>query len=564
MAQVLTAKDWLEKRSDETTDQIIAIARDMAGKASPERALLAYQQKAVLKLSSGSNVLVIEKSRRIGMTWALAAYAVLVAAKAKAHGGMDAMYISYSQDMTREFIDACAMWAKVFSLAASDMDEFVFADEKEGEDTRAIQAFRIRFASGFEIVGLSSAPRTLRGKQGLVIIDEAAFVESLPELLKAALAFLMWGGQVVVCSTHDGAENPFNQLVQDILAGRSRYDHMRVDFDQALRDGLYQRICRVTGKSWSAEAEAAWRAEIVAFYGDGADEELFCIPARGSGRWLGTELIERQMVARDGRIIRWTWPADYLSWDPARQQKHLGERLRELDVALAALSTKERHGLGFDFGRVADLSVVDVLAVDQMLGRNRALTLEMRTAPYEEQLAIVKHLWKALPNPCGGAFDATGAGGFVAEGMARLFGAYDVAKEEGGMIAQIHLSLDFYRTHMPKVKAALEDGRLWLVKDLEHLGDLALVKMVKGVAIIPDVRTGTRGLKRHGDSAVSLVLAYFATLMNAGNIAYTPVSQGHDHQGQDSWNRPPSEREGFGTEGEGWRFPLGHQLHGSI
>ena len=80
----------------------------------------------------------------------------------------------------------------------------------------------------------------------MVITDEAAFVESLPKLLKAALAFLMWGGQVIVCSTHDGADNPFNQLIQDVLGGRLPYKHDRIDFDQARRDGLYQRICLVT------------------------------------------------------------------------------------------------------------------------------------------------------------------------------------------------------------------------------------------------------------------------------------------------------------------------------
>lgn len=54
--------------------------------------------------------------------------------------------------------------------------------------TRRSTPFRIKFASGFEIMALSSAPRGLRIKQGVVIIDEAAFVDNLKELLKAALA----------------------------------------------------------------------------------------------------------------------------------------------------------------------------------------------------------------------------------------------------------------------------------------------------------------------------------------------------------------------------------------
>ncbi|MDT9694195.1 hypothetical protein Q5762_38870, partial [Streptomyces sp. P9(2023)] len=78
--------------------------------------------------SAGTNVLVVEKSRRVGLTWALAAYAVLRAARERKAGGMDAMYISYSQEMTREFVDACGMWARSFNSAAAEAEEFLFPD----------------------------------------------------------------------------------------------------------------------------------------------------------------------------------------------------------------------------------------------------------------------------------------------------------------------------------------------------------------------------------------------------------------------------------------------------
>ncbi len=151
--------------------------------------LLPYQGKAN-GLMRTTALLVIEKSRRIGLTgWAAAA--VLNAAKGRSDGGSDALYISYSQEMTREFVDACAMWARAFNVACDAAEFFLFADD---DADRAINAFRIRFASGFEVVGLSSAPRALRGKQGLVIIDEAAFVDSLSELLKSAMAMMILGG----------------------------------------------------------------------------------------------------------------------------------------------------------------------------------------------------------------------------------------------------------------------------------------------------------------------------------------------------------------------------------
>lgn len=244
------------------------------------RLLLGYQQGAISLLDSTS-LLAIEKSRRIGLTWALAAKAVLTASKADGEGGMDALYISYAQDMTREFIDACAMWARVFDLAASDEAEIML---KDGD--KDIKAFRINFASGFEVMALSSAPRSIRGKQGLLIIDEAAFVDSLSELLKGAMAFVMWGGKVVAVSTHNGAGNPFNTFLEDIRSGQRNGETLRIDFKDALADGLYERICLVTKEKSSPSGKVAWEKKIRGFYGEDADEELDCKPRAGSGSWL--------------------------------------------------------------------------------------------------------------------------------------------------------------------------------------------------------------------------------------------------------------------------------------
>lgn len=273
MSGPLSKEEWARIRRL-STDAM----QDVVDKVGLPKALLAYQGRVIsLMESTAVEVLFVEKSRRIGLTWGFAAYAALKAAREKAAGGMDVMYISYAQDMTREFIDACAMWARAYSLAAMEAEEFLF-DDKSPDGDKSIQAFRIRFASGFEIIALSSAPRTLRGKQGIVMIDEAAFVDNLAELLKAALAFLMWGGKVIVCSTHNGFENVFNQQIQDVHAGKLPYAHVKIDLDSALQDGLYERICFVTRKEWSPEAEAEWREKIIKFYAAGADEELFCIP----------------------------------------------------------------------------------------------------------------------------------------------------------------------------------------------------------------------------------------------------------------------------------------------
>jgi phage FluMu gp28-like protein len=538
-----TPEDWLRLR-EQTINTIDTIVK----KVSLPAVLLPYQQKAVRLLDdSGTNVLVIEKSRRIGMTWGLAAYAVLRASRAKSAKGMDVMYISYSQEMTREFIDACAMWAKAFSIAATEANEFLFDDGKDGSETRSIKAFRIGFASGFEIVGLSSAPRSLRGKQGVVIIDEAAFVDELSELLKAALAFLMWGGQVVVCSTHNGVDNPFNQLVQDTLSLRKPYKHMHVDFDEALADGLYKRIALVKGEDWTPEKEKVWRDEIVAFYGDGADEELFCVPALGTGAWLSGPLIESRMTG-NGPILPFDCPPDFLQRSDLEQRSIIAPFMEELKRACDGLDRDRQHALGFDFARVADLSVAPVLEIGKTLKRRLALTIEMRRMPYAEQAAIVLYLLGNMPRPVGAAFDATGAGEYVSEAAGRKYGfAAKDPGEPGGLVAQIKFSQEWYRLNMPPLKAAFEDGSIELSKSDEHMGDLRLVKVIRGVAQIPPTRTGEEGKKRHGDFAVGLALAYLASRMRYVEYGYRGPGQGtgggfstpvHD-DGAKPWYRSP-------------------------
>ncbi len=179
--------------------------------------LLPYQQEWI---NDTSPLKIEEKSRRTGLTWAEAADDVLIAAAEKAAGGQNVYYIGYNQDMAIEFIEACAMWARAFNYAASEVDEGLWDD---GDDDKHIKTYTIRFPeSKHRIVALSSRPANLRGKQGVVVIDEAAFHEQLGELLKAAMALLIWGGKVRVISTHNGTDNPFNELIQDIRAGKRK------------------------------------------------------------------------------------------------------------------------------------------------------------------------------------------------------------------------------------------------------------------------------------------------------------------------------------------------------
>ncbi len=545
MTAPISQADWEKFRRES-----IEIMPDLAEKLGLPEVLLPYQSKAVgLIDSTAMRVLFIEKSRRIGLTWGLASYAVLRASRRRSAKGMDVLYISYKQEIAKEFVDVCGMWARAFAVAAAEVDEVLFddVDLDNPEDTRQIQAYRIRFASGFQILALSSAPRSLRGQQGDVIIDEAAFVDSLKELMKAAMAMRMWGGKVIVCSTHDGVDNQFNEYIKDIVGGRSSYRHMKVDLDQALVDGLFKRICLVNGEAWTPEYEAQWRQDIIDDYGDGADEELFCIPAMGSGTWLTGPLIEARMTLTPDQapIIRVELPPDFLHRPELEREHLLAPHLDAVKRAIDGLDDKLQHAFGYDPARKVDPAVIHLLAIEQLLVRRSALTVEMRNVPFAEQKRIAELILRGAPRLLGAAIDATGMGMNLAEDLGRLFGLRET-EEMAGLVWPVKFSVPWYNENMPPLRTAFENAEIALAKDAEHQADLRLVKIIRGVPQIPPEREGEKGekgksKKRHGDFAVALALAHFASRMQWFEYDYKPVphrpSRFDERLGQDGEER---------------------------
>lgn len=485
--------------------------------------LLGYQKK-LIATTAVNQVTVVEKSRRIGVTWAIGADAVLASATSRAEGGMDTLYIGYNLDMAREFIDTAAMWAKAFNMAAGDIEETIFSDNSKDGD-KDIKAFRITFASGFEIMALTSKPRSLRGRQGYVIFDEAAFHDDLNGMMKAAMAFLIWGGKVLVISTHDGDTNPFNELVNDIRAGRKPYALLRTDFDDAIDDGLHDRVKLILeAKGQPVPTLEAWRQQIIDFYGDDADEELFIIPSEGSGTYLPGALVEARMES-DIPIVRWEQTSGYaMMADHLRQADCLDFCERELLPLLEKLDPNLRHCLGEDFGRSGDLTVMWPMAIGQDLVRRMPFLLELRNIPFQQQEQILYYILDRLPRFMAAAFDARGNGEYLAERAMQRYGSE--------RIAQVMLTESWYRENMPPYKAAFEDAMITLGQDADVLADHRALVVIKGVAKLSDAapKKGTDNKQRHGDSAIAGAMAWFASNMDVGEYDYIPVNENKDHK----------------------------------
>lgn len=456
--------------------------------------LLPYQQQA-LRLSAEHQLLVIEKSRRTGITYGFAADAVLTAASGR--GGMDVFYIAYNLDMTREFIDYCSTFAKAFDRAASAPSEILYDDGSE----EGIKAFRIDFPSGHSIVALSSKPRSLRGKQGKVIIDEAAFHDQLSELLKAALALLMWGGSVVAISTHDGADNPFNELIEDIRAGKKEGHVQRVTLRRALDEGLYRRICLVTGKDWSEQAQVEWEAKLRKTYGTAAEEELDVIPARGSGVYIARATIEAAM-SDELPVLRLQCPDGFERESDEYRTDWVREWLEnEVSPWLVDFDRRHHTFFGQDFARSGDVSPIAFGQRDELMRLVSRFILEMRNVPFKEQEFVLNWVIARLPLFAAGKMDARGNGSALAEAMQQKWG-FD-------RVEAVQTSDKTYLAFMPKLRAAIEDRTMLIPKDEGTLEDLRMVKLVRGVPKIPDRSVvskadGAKG-QRHGDNAIALM-----------------------------------------------------------
>lgn len=527
-------------------DPLTQLHTDAADDAAPPPVLLAYQAEWV---ADPAQLKVGEKGRRIGLTWAEASDDVLIASE---DGGSKVFYISATQDMAREYIEACALWTRAYHVAAGAMGEGLYDDGEDADGKkRVIKTYEINFPhSGNRVVALSSRPTNLRGKQGVIVIDEAAFHGDLQALLKAAMAMLLWGDKVRIISTHDGVENAFNQLVMEVRAGKrggpAKANVHRITFRRAVADGLYKRVCLRKGKLWTQAAEDEWVRDAYAFYGDNAAEELDAVPSASAGAYLSLALIEQRMVPAwpgnaDGPVIvrgKWDDGFAYLPED-VRRQAIKGWIAESLQPHLARLVTLRRHVFGEDFARNRDQAVTVVLEEDTDLTHRCKIVLELSNCPFSSQQQIHEHLVDALPRFRGGAMDATGNGAALAEAMAQRYGVQ--------MVEQVKLNDGFYLAHMPKLKAALQDGTLTdIPRDDQLRDDLRAIKLVQGVPKVPRQATQTAGqkaaaadggekLQRHGDFAIALFLAEYAFHREAGEIAWTPAPARHSRfEGNDA------------------------------
>lgn len=502
-----------------------------------------------------------EKGRRTGITYAEALDDTLIAAASRSAGGDNVFYIGDTKDKGREFIGYVAHFAKVVAGQLGQVEEFLFEDQLEDGSSRQISAYRVRFASGFRVEALSSRPENIRGLQGVVVIDEAAFHANVRAVLDAVNALLIWGGRIRVISTHNGKLNPFNELINEAKAGKVPFSLHFIPFDAAVKNGLYRRVCLLRGLTYSAEAEAEWEAKIRGAYGlrkAQMAQELDAIPADAEGSALSQVVIE-SVASRDVPVVRWTLGSDFAELSP-EARKAVTDRflIEQVKPVLDRLDRDRRHDLGWDFARSGDTSGPIITELGQDLVRRQKLVVELRNVPFETQRDVAFYILQRLPRLGHAAFDATGNGAYLAEVCAIGYASpKGFISGFGARVSQVKLSQEWYRQNAVPYVNAFGEKTIAVAADADIVLDHQALQYVGGIIKVPDDFRfkGSDGFPRHGDTAIGGMLAWYASRQAAVAYGYEAVpAHGGEVDGDDDG----------GASGSWWRSPMGARLRGAI
>ncbi len=502
-------------------------------------------------LEDTSDLKICEKGRRTGITFAEMLGCTLISAAQGKAGGMNCFYIGDTKDKGREAIGYVAHFAKTIAGELGQIEEFLFEDKQPDGTTKHISAYRVRFASGYRVEALSSNPANIRGLQGTVVIDEAAFHKDVREVIDAVNAMLIWGGKVRIISTHNGQLNPFNELIREARAGKNGYTVHKYTFHDAVRNGLFKRVCLMKGETWSQEAQDAWEATIRSSYGarTGAmAQELDAIPTEMQGAALTRVQIENCM--KQGLpFLRLVKDDAFKNAPPEVRQRDVEEWCEtRLKPVLKGLNEDRMHVLGEDFARNGDATDIVVLEIGEDLVRRCPFIVEMRNVPFDQQRQVFFYIGDNLPRFVKGAVDKTGNGAYLAEVAAQRYGS---------RIIEVSFSRSWYETEMPPYIDAFTDKSIELPKHEDVLRDHQALQLVDGLIRVPrDFRfKGSDGLDRHGDSAVGGALAYFASRSEYREYDYEPVKvtpggldgdMADEAEDQRDWWEPPIGTHRFG------------------
>lgn len=460
------------------------MAKKLTGKAkcgleNLDALMLPYQAAWV---RDRSRIKLVEKSRQIGFSWATAYDLVRQAALESTR--LDTWVSSRDELQARLFLEDCKKFGDILSIAASAIGEFIYKDG----GGKPYTSFDLKFNNGTTIHSMSSNPDAQAGKRGTRVLDEFALHPDPVKLYAIAYPGITWGGQMAIISTHRGADNFFNKLVQEAKfnGNPKKISLHRVTLEDALNQGFLAKL-----QSKLAEGDPRLDMDEQQYFDDVkskcADEESFlqeymCVPADDASVFISADVSEGCFYS-------------------------FGE-IWETDIENCAGDLY----IGVDVGRDNDLTVVWVLEkLAGMLFTRRVETL--KGMKFSDQEAVL-YPYLALPKMRRCCIDQTGLGRQFAERAQERFGKYRV---EG-----VQFTAQSKERMAYPLRAKFEDKTIRIPDTREIRADIRGVKKTVGAggAIRFDAARNENG---HCDRFWALALAVEAAGSGGGQSYIQPV-----------------------------------------
>ncbi len=330
-----------------------------------------------------------EKSRQIGWTWA-SAYGI-ARYHARKDSTLDTWGTSRDDLQAKLAVQDCKGFANVLQAGAKDLGVQVL-------DDKGRSAHVLSWANLTKYYSLSSNPDAQAGKRGNRLGDEFALNKDNRQLYAIMEPGVTWGGFLWVFSTHRGAANYFNMLLQEAREnGNPKNWHVyRVTLQDALDCGfLYKLQCALPADDPRQEMDETEYFQFVK--NKAADEESFlqeymCVPSDDAAAFISYEIYDAAVL-----------PKSECTYSVEQLQKCQGDLY-----------------LGVDIGRTKDLTCFWTIEKYGGVKFTRSV-ITMQNARFAAQEKVFYELMD-LPNMRRACVDATGIGRQFAERGTEKFG----------------------------------------------------------------------------------------------------------------------------------------------
>lgn len=442
-----------------------------------EPAFLSYQQAWT---TDDHIMLLAEKSRQIGWTWASAHG--IARRHAMAGYALDTWGTSRDDLQAMLAVQDCATFAKILHAGAKDLGRQVI-DEK-GNTSHVLS-----WANGTKYYSLSSNPDAQAGKRGNRVGDEFALNKDNRQLYAIMEPGVTWGGSIWLFSTHRGSANYFNTLLTEAREkGNPKGWHVyRVTLQDALDCGfLYKLQKKLSPHDPRQDMDEAGYFDFVKAKAADAEsfaQEYMCEPSDDATAFIPYDLVDANRL-----------PVHETHW------------------AEGTLKSCPELYMGVDIGRTHDLTVFWIVEKKGGVLYSRNVTT-LKNKPFAEQERVF-YSFLDLPNMRRCCIDQSGIGRQFAERAI----AHANSRAEG-----INFTSAIKEALAYPLKAALEDRTLKLPDCDKIAADFRSIR--KETTSAGNIRfAGDRTRDGHADRFWACALALHAA-GTTGNYAIEALDE---------------------------------------